>query len=158
MTDAPTRLRIFSTPCALGNSLCTAVHASRDGCSRGDVLRKPNRVFDEVFFSWFAGTSGVVTASPPASDVFLEATFLKNFGTGMSVLGEGERPAVPGERCQGIFALKFNECRFLGASEMRNDQWVGQWRKKRYCRKLLPSDQVKIRTIANNVNIGRCTR
>jgi len=81
VTDAPTRLRNFSTPCALGNSLCAVAHASVKFPEYAGTTAAITRVFDEVSFSCFTGTSGVVVA--PLS-VLLDANFLKTFGTGMS--------------------------------------------------------------------------
>ena len=95
VTDAPMRLRNFSTPCALGNSLCSATHASAKFSEHAGTTAAITRVFGEVFFLCFTGTSEVVVA--PLS-VLMDANFLKTFGTGMSVSREVKGPQfkVPG--------------------------------------------------------------
>jgi len=84
MIDAPTRLRNFSTPCAWGNFLFAAAHASAKLSGNVGTTAAITGAFDGVSFSWFAGTSGLGgLASRPALSVFLDENRLKIFGTGM---------------------------------------------------------------------------
>jgi len=90
MIDAPTRLRNFSTPCACGNFLFAAAHASVK--LSGNVgTAAITRALDGVSFSWFAGTPGLGgLASRLALSVFLDENRLKIFGTGMSGCWKGD--------------------------------------------------------------------
>ena len=62
-----------------------AAHASAKLSGNDGTTAAITRVFDEVSFSWFAGTSGLGRlASRLALSVFLDVNRLKIFGTGMS--------------------------------------------------------------------------